>query len=65
METFKEYYEVKLNYKKPDGYWVIGHIEIIPVEVKRGVNEKNNHCTAAEIALSKFPDAAVTRVTYQ
>lgn len=43
MKTFKEQYTVKLNYKKPDGYWIVGEAIDVFVEVEHGVNEKNNH----------------------
>ena len=61
---FMEQYDVKLNYQKDDGYWVIGHIENIFIKVKHGVNEKNNHDEAKRIALHKFPKSKIVSVTY-
>lgn len=63
-KTFKETYNVKLNYQKPDGYWVIGHEEVFQVEVRHGVKEKNNHDKAEAIALLKYPGAVIVCVTY-
>lgn len=64
MNTFKEHYTVKLNYQKPDGYWVIGHIVEISIDVAHGTKEKNNHKKAEEEALKQFPNAKITRVDY-
>lgn len=62
--TFKEWYWVKLNYKKPDGYWVVGHVEEVFVEVEHGVNEKANHKKAKEIAEKRFPGCKIVTVIY-
>ena len=64
MNTFKEAYAVKLNYQKPDGYWVVGHIEDVFVEVEHGVDEKKNHTKAERLALKKFPKAKIVSVSY-
>jgi len=64
MKTFKEIYKVKLNYQKHDGYWVVGHIEDVFVEVTHGKNEKNNHKKAEKLALEKFPNAKIVSVSY-
>ena len=55
MET----YIVKLDYKKPDGFWVISHEET--VVVKGG---KSNHQKAAEIAKTRFPGCRVKRIDF-
>ena len=64
MKTFQEAYAVKLNYQKPDGYWVFGHIEDVFVEVEHGKNEKNNHDKAEVLAMKKFPNAKIVSVSY-
>ena len=64
MKIFKESYVVKLNYQKPDGYWVVGHIEEVFVDVEHGVNEKNNHAKAEKMALKKFENAKIVSVSY-
>ena len=61
---FGEQYEVSLNYKKPDGYWVQSHIEHVVVRVKHGVNEKNNHAAAEAIAKQRYPKCKINSVTY-
>jgi len=64
VKTFEEAYAVKLNYQKPDGYWVVGHIEDVLVEVKHGKNEKDNHAEAEKLAMEKFPKAEIVSVSY-
>lgn len=62
--TFGEEYLVNLDYKKPDGYWVIGHEETVVVRVEHGVNEKNNHDEAKAIAKSRFKECRINKVNY-
>lgn len=59
----KEQYVVKSNYKKPGGYWVIGHkIEVwVPTD---SINLKNNHFVAEREAKKLFPGCKIIRVTY-
>jgi hypothetical protein len=64
IATFGELYIVKLNYKKPDGYWVYGHEEDVVIEVQHGVNEKDNHDEAEAEARRRFPGCRVVCVTY-
>lgn len=64
MNTFQEAYAVKMNYQKPDGYWVVGHVEDVFVEVEHGKNEKNNHSKAEALARKKFPNAKIVSVSY-
>lgn len=61
---FHEQYEVNLDYLKPDGYWAMSHIETVFVPVKHGVNEKNNHDKAEQIARQKYPNCRINCVTY-
>lgn len=63
-DTFGEQYEVSLDYKKPDGYWVMSHKEFVVVPVRHGVNEKCNHDKAKEIAKQRFPGCRINCVTY-
>lgn len=64
LGTFVEQYEVSLDYKKPDGYWVCSHREHVSVPVKHGVNEKNNHAAAEAIAKQRYPKCKINSVTY-
>jgi hypothetical protein len=58
-----EQYAVKLNYKKPDGYWKIG--EEIFVDVETDVDHKKaNHFAAEAKAKEIFPNCEIVRVTY-
>jgi hypothetical protein len=61
--TFDEEYIVSLNYQKQDGYWVYSHKESFCVPVSHGVNEKDNHDEAAEIARKKYPNCKINSVT--
>jgi hypothetical protein len=62
--VLRESYEVKLNYRGNDGYWVQSHIEVITIEIKNGAKEKCNHKKAEKIARKMFPGCTVTTVTY-
>lgn len=64
LGTFSEQYEVSLDYRKPDGYWVFSHKEHVSVPVKHGVNEKNNHAAAESIAMQRHPKCRINSVTY-
>ena len=64
LGTFGEQYEVSLDYKKPDGYWVCSHYELVVVRVHHGVNEKNNHAEAEAIAKQRYPNCRINSVTY-
>lgn len=63
-DTFTEEYTVKLNYQKPDGYWVWGHEAQINVQCQHGVDEKCNHEKAKKLAQKKYPGCQVTTVIY-
>jgi hypothetical protein len=63
-DTFQEQYIVKLNYQKVDGYWDYGPEITVSVEVRHGVNEKNNHAKAAAQARKLYPGAEIVSVTY-
>lgn len=63
--TSMEQYFVKLNYQKPDGYWVFGKIIEISVEVVHGVNEKNNHDEAIRVAKLEYPGCEIVSVSYE
>ncbi len=62
--TFSEQYEVCLDYKKPDGYWVCNHKEQVGIQTKHGENEKCQHDKAMAMALEKFPGCRINSVTY-
>jgi hypothetical protein len=62
--TFKEEYIVILDYKKPDGFWVISHELTVFVDVEHGINEKNNHDKARRIAKKQFPGCRIKNVIY-
>lgn len=59
----KEQYLVKFNYKKPDGFWIIGHEEEVDIEYNRK-NEKCNHEKAREIIHRKYHGCSVVSVNY-
>jgi hypothetical protein len=63
---FNDQYEVSLDYKKPDGYWVISHKEhvSIPLVGRLAANEKGNHPEAARIAKLRFPGCRINSVSY-
>ena len=64
-KTFSEAYEVSLDYQKEDGYWVKSHKVIVLVEIQHGINEKNNHEKAEEIAKQMFTKCRINSVIYQ
>ena len=59
----EEQHVVKLNYKKPDGYWVIGHKIEVSVSTDF-INEKNNHFAAERKAKKLFPGCKIVSVVY-
>jgi hypothetical protein len=59
LETFGEEYEVTLDYKGEDGYWVFSHKEIVTVQVKYCARIKNNHAKAKEIARQLYPNCVI------
>ena len=61
---FNEPYEVSLDYRKPDGFWVHNHRVVVTVPVAHGVNEKNNHDRAEAATRRQFPGCRVNSVTY-
>jgi hypothetical protein len=63
-KTFKESYQVKLNFKMPDGYWKIGHIIEVQVSVEHGVKEQQNHAEAERIAKARYPGCEIVSVIY-
>lgn len=62
--TITEDYEVRLDYQKPDGYWVFSHRERVTVQSMHGVDEKDNHAAAEAVAKQKFPGCRVSCVKY-
>lgn len=64
LNIFQEEYLVNLDYQKPDGYWVCSHEELVRVPVQHGVNEKNNHDQAENIAKIIFPGCRVNKIMY-
>ena len=65
-EFFLEQYEVNLDYKKADGYWVHSYCEEIMVPIKHGKNEKCNHDIAAQMAKKLYnkTEHRINCVTY-
>lgn len=59
----KEQYLVKFNYKKTDGFWVIGEDEYVEVSYNRK-NEKRNHDKARAIIHRRYPGCSVVSVSY-
>jgi hypothetical protein len=57
-------YEVSLDYRKPDGYWVVNHLHPVKVRVHISGNEKNKHAEAEAIARRDFPRCRINSVTY-
>lgn len=63
-DFFEEGYLVRLNYKKEDGFWVIGHEIEIFIKVKHGIKEKQNHKLAEIEAKKRFKECKIIRVSY-
>ena len=63
-DIFYEQYNVILDYKKPDGYWVCSHVESVAVPYTPGVNMKNNHDKAEQMARKLFPGCEIRSVIY-
>ena len=63
IDTFLEEYEVKLDYKKQDGYWICSHVESVHVELQYGDDEKNHHEAAKKIALERFPGCVIKTIS--
>jgi len=63
-DTFAEEYQIRYNYQKPDGFWVYGAITNVFVDVKHGVNERNNHDQAKKIFQKENPKAVIKMVSY-
>lgn len=61
---FTEQYEIRYDYKKPDGYWVHSALETIDVVVDPHKNVKRNHEQAKREFLRTHPGARVTQVIY-
>lgn len=59
-----ESYQVKLNYQKPNGFWLMGHIFEIMVPIKPGMKEKQNHGEAERIAKKRYPGCEIVSATY-
>ena len=62
-KTWGDQYEVSLNYKKPDGYWVNSHIELVCVPLPWEARGGNKHDEAERIAKKKFPGCKINSVT--
>lgn len=60
-KTFKEQYQITLNYKS-NSKWIFSHKINVFVDVLN--NEKNNHDKAIKIARKMFPNCKITRVDY-
>jgi hypothetical protein len=65
QKTFPETYRVKLNYQKPDGYWRVGHIERVTIQVPHGINEKNNFVEAEVMVKALYPGCHIVNVTLE
>lgn len=61
---FLEDYRVKINRRKPDGYWVIGEVVTVKVPLRWGEPEKVNHDRAEALARKRYPGCEIVRVTY-
>lgn len=62
--TFGELYQVKINYKKQDGFWEYGKIVDVIVDVEHGRNEKCNHERAEAKVLKLFPNCEIVHCYY-
>ena len=60
-DIFNEHYEVCFSYAGYDK-WAIRRFVSIFVPCERGVNEKNNHAKAEEMAKIKFPGCKILSV---
>lgn len=63
-EFFKEQYEVSVDYRDENGYWVHNDIILVDVKVRHGVGEKNNHDQARKMAELLRPGCRINKVTY-
>lgn len=59
-----EEYLVKINYQMQDGYWKVGHEEIVSVPIKDWAKEKDNHGEAEKLMKEKYPGCKIVSVTY-
>ena len=64
---FEEKYLIKYNFRKEDGFYVIGEEEEITLQIKHGDNEKDNHELAVSTFLAKcnLNEVKVTHSMYQ
>jgi hypothetical protein len=62
--TFKEVYEVSLDYQKDDGYWVCSQKYDIIIEIPNSERGKDNHKLAAQIVKEMHPNCKINSVTY-
>ena len=62
-KTWGDQYEVNLDYRKPDGYWVHSHIELVRVPLPWEAIGKNKHAEAERLAKQKFPGCKINSVT--
>lgn len=60
---FNEWYQVKIRYAAIDGFWNQKELSI-PIQVRHGVNEKNNHNKARSKAKELYPDCEIVSVKY-
>jgi hypothetical protein len=60
-----EGYTVRLNYQKPDGFWVTGHEEQVDVPLKPHDLEKQSHAVAEQMARARYPGCKIVSVIYQ
>ena len=63
-QRYSEQYEVRYDYQKPDGFWVISSTVIIDVPHSQYETGKDKHDEAIRIFKKKHPNARVTGVTY-
>jgi len=64
---FEEKYIIRFNYRKEDGFVVIGEEKEIALRIKHGDNEKDNHDLATSIFLENcnLNEVKVTHSIYQ
>lgn len=63
-DYFMEEYVITYSVKKENGLHSHSEITSVFVEVKHGINEKNNHSKARKEFEKKYPHHVITKVEY-
>lgn len=63
QKIYHDEYLVKIDYPRPDGYWVCSHEAIIEVPVPWDAEDGGRHEEARQIARKKWPGCHIKKVT--